>query len=79
MNLTNGATMKQMIGYAAVALAMAFLAVVGIDYAFAMPDVYVSFSTNECVKVVNHDSAFFGSTNATCGDLPTRYNFIWAK
>ena len=39
-----------------------------------MPDVHVSHSTNECVKVIN-----YGNTNYTCDNLPSKYNHIWVQ
>lgn len=45
-----------------------------IDYGFSIPDVHVSHTTNECVKVVNYTDEQF-----TCKNLPTRYNHIWVK
>lgn len=40
-----------------------------------MPDVYVSNSTNECVKVINYDSRF----DYSCETLPEKYNHIWVE
>ena len=35
-------------------------------------DVYVSQSTNECVKV-------YSNSNYTCDNLPKNYNHVWVK
>ena len=40
-----------------------------------MPDVYVSNSTGECVKVINYDERF----DYTCENLPEKYNRVWVK
>lgn len=40
-----------------------------------MPDVHVSHSTGECVKVVNYDERF----NYTCENYPEKYNHIWVE
>jgi len=40
-----------------------------------MPDVYVSHSTGECVKVINYDERF----DYTCENLPEKYNHVWVK
>jgi len=38
------------------------------------PDVYVSHSTNECVKVINYTEELF-----SCENMPTKYNKVWVK
>lgn len=40
-----------------------------------MPDVHVSNSTGECVKVINYDERF----DYTCENLPKKYNHVWVK
>lgn len=40
----------------------------------SMPDVYVSHSTNECVKVINYTEELF-----SCENMPTKYNKVWVK
>jgi hypothetical protein len=42
--------------------------------ALMMPDVLVSYSTNECVEVINYDKAQY-----SCENMPRKYNHIWAK
>ena len=39
-----------------------------------IPDVHVSYSTDQCVEVINYDG-----TNFTCDNLPSRYNHVWVK
>ena len=50
----------------------------GVVYAMvttaAMPDVYVSYSTGECVKVVNYTDEQF-----SCENIPEKFHHIWAK
>ena len=46
-----------------------------LNYAFNIPEVQMSHSTGECVKVVN----FSKSDTFTCDDLPSRYNHVWVK
>ena len=60
------------------------IAVVGglflfLDVAMMIPDVVVSYSTNECVEVVNYGSVIFGETDYSCENMPSRYNQVWAK
>ena len=50
-----------------------------LDYALAMPDVIVSYATNECVNVINYQGIVFGGTEYTCGDLPSKYNHVWSE
>lgn len=40
-----------------------------------MPDVHMSYSTNECIEVINYDERF----EYTCETLPEKYNHIWVK
>jgi hypothetical protein len=59
-----------------VALALPFVA--GLAYAIstaaAMPDVHVSYATNECVRVVN-----YADTNYTCENYPSKFNHVWVQ
>ena len=48
------------------------------DYAFSIPDVYVSFETRECVKVDNFPGMVFGKTEYSCENMPTKYNHVWS-
>ena len=40
-----------------------------------MPDVWFSYSTDECVKVINYDERF----NYTCENYPSKYNHVWVQ
>ncbi len=42
--------------------------------ATSTPDVIFSYSTKQCVRVINADG-----TDGDCNHLPTRYNHIWGK
>ena len=44
-----------------------------VSIAVTHPDVYFSYSTQECVKVVNY------GTNYTCENLPSRYYHVWVE
>lgn len=39
-----------------------------------MPDVIFSYSTKQCVKVINADGS-----EGSCDKLPNKYNHIWGK
>lgn len=41
----------------------------------SLPDVYISYSTKECVTVVNYDK----DHNYTCDNYPKKYNHIWVQ
>lgn len=41
----------------------------------AIPDVWFSYSTDECVKVVNYDKDY----NYSCENLPTKFNHVWVE
>jgi hypothetical protein len=38
------------------------------------PTVHFSWSTEECVEVINYNGS-----NYTCDNLPDRYNHVWVK
>lgn len=41
----------------------------------AMPEVHVSHSTGECVRVINS----VGTDPYTCENLPRKYHHVWVK
>ena len=43
--------------------------------ALSMPDVWFSYSTDECVKVINYDK----DDKFSCENLPTKFNHVWVK
>ena len=43
--------------------------------ASAMPDVHVSYSTDECVRVINYNA----EDDYSCYKLPKKYNHVWVK
>lgn len=40
-----------------------------------LPEVHVSYSTKECVKVINYDSRF----DYTCKNYPKKYHHVWVE
>ena len=46
-----------------------------INYAFNTPEVQISHSTGQCVKVIN----FREKDTYTCDNLPSKYNHVWVK
>lgn len=48
--------------------------VVALDRAAALPDVHFSYSTQDCVKVVNYTDDQF-----TCDNLPKRFYHVWVE
>ena len=65
--------MKNVIVTASLVLVLGF-ALYAMNKSLSIPDVVVSASTNECVKVMNYNA-----TNYTCDNLPETYNQIWGK
>jgi hypothetical protein len=56
------------------ALAMITGLVYAANSALSAPDVYISYSTGECVKVVNYTDE-----NFTCDNYPSKFNHVWAQ
>jgi len=50
------------------------LAVLGVNSAMSIPDMEVSYSTGECVSVIN-----YADTTYSCEDQPQKYNHIWVN
>jgi len=48
--------------------------VMAIDNAAALPDVHFSYSTQDCVKVVNYKD-----DNFSCENLPGKYYHVWVE
>jgi hypothetical protein len=69
-----GNKMKQAIFSVALALPFAAGLAYAISTAAAMPDVHVSYETNQCVKVVN-----YADTNYTCENYPSKFNHVWVQ
>ena len=49
--------------------------VFGVSVYANTPDVHISHSTNECVKVINYTEEQLFS----CENMPTKYNKVWVK
>jgi len=43
--------------------------------ALDIPDVMISNSTGECVKVINYKEG----NKYSCTDMPSKYNVVWVK
>ena len=56
------------------ALAIGTMFVFAFDTAAKLPDVHFSYSTDECVKVVNYTD-----TEYSCENLPDRFYHVWAE
>ena len=52
---------------------------VGADYAFSIPDVHVSYETDQCVSVINYDTALFSGGDYSCENMPSKYNHVWVQ
>ena len=51
------------------------LLVNAVETSLDRPDVHISHSTGECVRVLN----YVEDHNFTCEDLPSKYNKVWVK
>lgn len=71
--------MKNFMAILTSSLAVFAFTFVAIDYAFSIPDVTFSYSTNECVKVENYPGVLFGTTQYSCELMPNKYNHVWVK
>lgn len=45
------------------------------DVGASLPDVWFSYSTNECVKVIN----YVEGQNYSCENLPTKFYHVWVE
>jgi len=63
--------LKGILGGTFLGLLLAWILHIG----FTIPEVQMSHSTGECVKVINYKE----SDNYTCENLPSRYNHVWVK
>lgn len=71
-------TTKEKVQSVLAGLGLAFilaLFVNAVENAVNMPDVYVSYSTGECVKVLN----YVEEDQYSCENLPSKYNQVWVK
>lgn len=62
-----------------VAVVAVFGMFVGVDYALSLPDVHVSYSTNQCVGVTTYQGVFFDSLGYNCENMPEKFNHVWVK
>ena len=49
--------------------------IVLLDYAMSIPDVHFSYSSNECVKVINYAEG----DNYSCENMPSKFNHVWVQ
>jgi hypothetical protein len=48
---------------------------IAVENAVSLPDVWFSYATNDCVKVVNYKEGH----NYSCELLPNRFNHVWVE
>lgn len=65
---------SQIIGAVAAGAAAALFISVCLD-SLEMPDVWYSYSSGECVKVLNYAE----DDNYSCENLPRKFNHVWVK
>ena len=66
--------MKTLVINGVLLVSIVSLAVLGVNYAASIPDMEVSYSTGECVRVINYTD-----TEYSCERQPQKYNHIWVK
>ena len=66
--------MKTLVINGVLLVSIVLLAVLGVNSAMSVPDMHVSHTTGECVRVIN-----YGDTNYSCENQPQKYNHIWVK
>ena len=71
--------MKDFIQNSALVVVLAFGAFTVFDYSLSIPDVYVSYSTGNCVGVTTYQGVFFDSLGYNCENMPKKYNYINVK
>jgi hypothetical protein len=67
-------TMKNVIFNATVIVAVTVGGFFALDAVLSIPDVYFSYSTNECVEVIN-----YSDDNYSCENMPSKFNHVWVK
>jgi len=55
--------------------ALAATGALALNSALSIPDVMVSYSTDQCVKVIN----YVEGDKYSCENLPTKFNHIWVE
>ena len=48
--------------------------VYALDSALSLPDVVFSWSTQQCVEVINYTDTIY-----SCENLPSKFNHVWAE
>lgn len=62
--------------YTLIFIALVFVATFFmLDKMFSIPDVHFSYSTDECVKVLNYAEG----DNYSCENLPSKFNHVWVQ
>jgi len=55
--------------------ALAATGALALNSVLSIPDVMVSYSTDQCVKVIN----YVEGDKYSCENLPTKFNHIWVE
>ena len=49
------------------------------DYAFSIPNVLVSYSSNECTGVENFPGIMFNTEIYSCENMPSKFYHVYVK
>lgn len=66
--------MKNVILNSVIVAAFAVAILGTVVYAMSIPDVVVSYSTGNCVEVIN-----YADTDYSCENMPSKYNHVWSE
>jgi len=67
--------MKNILVNSVVFLSLSAGVLYAFNYAITLPDVKFSYSSDQCVEVINYNS----EDNFSCENLPTKFNHIWVE
>ena len=67
--------MKNILVNSVVFLALSAGVLYAFNYAITLPDVKFSYSSDQCVEVINYNS----EDKYSCENLPTKFNHIWVE
>ena len=66
--------MKNFLLSLSIVVSVSALMAYAVTSVFTLPDVHVSYSTGDCVKVVNYTDEQF-----SCENMPSKFNHVWAQ
>ena len=71
--------MAKALGYTVGLVLFVVVAFGMMDYAFSIPNVLVSYSSNECVGVENFPGIIFNQETYSCENMPSKFYHVYVK